>query len=1028
MKIAKALTPGALLVASSFLSGTPSAHAETPTSQHQVETPVHTQSKMSLHMRAPAWVSWFSSDGASPQWLAGFHFLQPEDPGSVPAPPAPPAPAAAPEAPAAPEPPADVAMTDEELLAQALADADAGAQEGDGNEIITITGSAIQRTETTMPSPVSVLTKADLEASGHMTIGDILQDLPAQSNGINTNTNNGGDGSTRVNLRGLGSSRTLVLINGRRHVAGGTGADASVDLNAIPLAIIDRIEVLKDGASAVYGSDAIGGVVNIITRQDYDMVEANLYTATSQRGDGSVYDMSFVAGHKTKKGNIVISAGFSEQRPIFAGDREFSRIDREWDFELDEEYDSGSSATPEGTIIGPVCDQGVCWRDPATGDWVDFDFGGNSDEGKGHFYNYQPENYLVTPMKRYNLFTTGDYKLHDNVRGFFEASFMNRKSDQKLAPEPIFTISEGIAVSGESVYNPFGIDLFDVRRRMVEVGNRRFLQDITTVRLVTGIDGKLPDDVLEGWKWEAAFNFGDTTAISQKEGLLQRSHMLEAIGPSYRDSDGIAQCGSLGAPGSEGCVPLNLLGGAGSITPEMIDYLKYTGVAKGFTQQQIWSVKIGGPIAETPWDGYINVALGASHRQESGGFQPDPLTAIGDTTGNKGEPTGGSYNVSDAFAELSIIPITESAIAEWLEINGAVRGVKYNTFGSELTWKLGALWKITHGFAIRGTYGTAFRAPSIGDLFSGQSDDFPSVGDPCTAPTDPIVIANCAADGVAADHNDQRTQLKSRVGGNPELDPETATVLTTGIVFEPPEVEGLALTLDYFNISIDNAIQKRGANVILANCYAQADRADCDKIVRNAADSAAGPSLITSIVDTQSNIGGSDTDGIDFGVGYDHSIDSVGRFHYNFEGTWLHKYNSRFPNRTVEGVGVFDIGVFPRWKLNMGIQWAKDGFTAGANARYLHHFRECEEDDCNRADVEAAKLVARRKVDWYLAEDIYGSYGFDSPSGHSTIALGINNVSDRKPSLIYQGGDGDSDGSSYDFLGRYFYMRFSQSY
>lgn len=999
---------GTLIVACCAAGQSASANS-TPT------TPV------SLSMRGPTWV------GVGLGWFDGLLRMQPvED-----------TPTNTPEAPGAVPEPANedvvTTMTDEEMLAQALAEADAEADSLEGSgEVITITGSAIGRTETTTAAPVAIVTKADLEAAGRMTIGDILQDLPAQSNGINANFNNGGDGSTRMNLRGLGSSRTLVLINGRRHVAGGTGADSSVDLNAIPLAVIERVEVLKDGASAVYGSDAIGGVVNIITRQDFSGTEVNLYTGTSQRGDGSVFDVSFITGQKSKKGNVVFSAGFSDQRPMFAGDRRFSKVDREWDFEGKAAYNSGSSATPEGHVIvdpeepNPICPSGDCARNPTTGEWEDFSYDGNSDTGGGSLYNYQPANYLVTPLRRYNMFATGDYKLGKRVRSFFEASYMNRKSDQKLAEEPLFTLSEGLPLSADSTFNPFGRDLWDVRRRMVEAGSRRYLQDVNTFRFVAGLDGTLPGDALEGWKWESSFNFGRTGATEVKEGLLQRSHVREAIGASYRDANGVAHCGTQEAPGPEGCVPLNLLGGAGTITPEMLKYLTYTGTANGFTQQQILSVKTSGPVAKTPWDGDITLAMGAMYRRESGGFQPDPLTAIGDTTGNKGEPTKGAYNVADAFGEISIVPVTGHPIAEWLEINGAARGVKYDTFGKAITWKTGALWKINSGFAVRGTYGTAFRAPSIGNLYAGQSDSFPGVNDPCSVhdgALDPIVAANCAADGIPITHTDERDQLPARVGGNQALEPETANVLTTGIVFEPPFVKGLAITVDYFRVGIDDAIQKRGASVILSNCYSQTNRSDCDKIQRNAGDAPAGQNNINEITDTASNIGGTDTDGVDFGIAYDHQLASAGRFQHSLEGTWLHKYNSRFPNRTVEGVGIYDLGVFPKWKFNFSTMWGKDGMGAGTNVRYIHHFRECDFDDC-ASDNPAPS----RKVTSNVTADLFANYAFESPAGKSTIAIGINNITDRPPSLIYQGFLGDSDGSTYDYMGRYAYLRFSQAY
>ena len=227
-------------------------------------------------------------------------------------------------------------------------------------EEITVTGSRIKSAETLAPAPIVVLSAEEIRAQGLASLGDVLQTLTVQSNAINTQANNGGDGSTRVSLRGLGSNRTLVLVNGRRFVPGGTGANSSVDLNAIPASVIERIEVLKDGASAVYGSDAIGGVVNIITKTAIEGIEIDYYTGTAGAGDGEVMDLSVTTGLQSEKGHIAFSAGYHNQRPVWTGDRSFSESDKAYDWELNDGtfYKNGSSATPEGHIIDRLGEEG----------------------------------------------------------------------------------------------------------------------------------------------------------------------------------------------------------------------------------------------------------------------------------------------------------------------------------------------------------------------------------------------------------------------------------------------------------------------------------------------------------------------------------------------------------------------------------------------------------------------------------------------------------------------------------------------
>lgn len=968
-------------------------------------------------------------------------------------------------APPAPTPPPAPALTDEELAALSEAEAEASS-DGEG-EVIVVTGSAIERKELTTVAPVSIVDKTDLESAGLATVGDILQNLPAQSNGINAQSNNGGDGSTRINLRGLGAARTLTLINGRRVVPGGTGADASVDINAIPLAVVDRVEVLKDGASAIYGSDAIGGVVNVITRTDLNGSEATIYTGTSTQGDGFGYDLSLVTGTTSKRGSVLFSAGYQKQEPVFAGDRSFSEYDKAYDYEAKEASNSGSPSAPQGFIntrlidanndgvLSPAEQAGtnLCGLDPTTGAAIQFCRRGGPNEfvpfiQPDDFYNYQPENYLYTPSDRYNVFSQGSYKITDSVRAFFEGSYLNRKSDQRLAPEP-FSAARA-PISGFSVYNPTGMTLRGYNRRLMEFGPRRSIQNVDTFRMVAGVDGEIPETVpgLAGWKWELSYNFGRTQATQENRGNLINSRVRNALGPSYFDAGGVARCGTPTAT-IAGCVPLNLLAGADAnvVTQEMIDYTTYTGVSQGYNRQTTVLGTLHGRLAKTPWGGDIALAVGADHRREGGGFTPDPLTATGDTTGNAQEPTDGSYNVTEGYAELSAVPVVGKGAVQWLELNLAARAFDYNTFGSGLTWKAGGLFRTLGGVSVRGTYSTAFRAPSIGALYAGTADSFPQVVDPCdTTPPNrpngspPLVIdgvtrQKCDAQGVPTNASFATSQQRSIVGGNPNLAEETAEVLTAGIVFEPPQVKGLALTLDYFNVDITDAIQSLGAGVILANCYQRGLDEFCNKVIRD-------PELggrIDYIEDTTSNVGGNATSGVDFSIAYDHTY-SFGRLRHSLEGTYLINFDIDNTLQVFEARGNYDFGLFPEWKANFTTSWSKDNISAGFNIRYIGSYNECANLDCNSLSeddpngdgvndsMDQAYIDENtRSVDANFTADIFAGYSLKSAAGVTTIGVGMNNVLDQKPPLIYDGFYADSD-PDYDFMGRFVYARLSQQF
>jgi outer membrane receptor protein involved in Fe transport len=923
-------------------------------------------------------------------------------------------------------------------------------------EEIVVTGSRIPRKELTTAAPVTVLDKEQLERTGRTSIGEILQNIPEQSNATNTSVNNGGSGATRVNLRGLGSERTLVLLNGRRHVAGGTGADASVDLNSIPSAAIQRIEILKDGGSAVYGSDAISGVVNIITRKDYSGTEARLYTGISDKGDGLLYDLSLTTGQSTERGNILFSAGYYTQNDVFAGDRDFSKYDQFYDFNERQIYTLGSVTIPEGSLTPRAGDGGggnQTWldlrakyptaptfiRDRNTGEWRPFNGVGVTDAG-GDLYNYQPANYLVTPQQRAHLYSTGGVRLGNSARAFFEASYTNRQSAQKLAAEPLGTRGEAVTVSAQNVYNPFGRNFTDMRRRLIEFGNRDYEQDLTTFRIVTGLEGKLTEDAgpLNGFGWDIAFNYGRTQGIETKQGLLQRSLLRNAVGPSFIDpTTGVATCGTPAAP-IDGCVPLNLFGGEGSITKEMAEYLSYRGTARGFNQQQSISANIGGELFKLSEKANpAGIAVGYEHRREAGANIPDPLTAKGDTTGNKGEATEGRFYVNEAYAELSVpvMGVTDDATGEnrdLLEFTGAARVFSYNTFGSDFTYKFGTRISPIRDLTARATYSTAFRAPSVAELYSGSFDGFPRATDPCSAakqgdsrPQGTPVDTVCDSQGVPDDMYDPRVQQLAIGGGNPDLKPETAKILTVGIVLEPQmaALKDVTATVDYFNIAVDEAIAAVGTDTILNSCYPSSGGSPqyCERISRFPTGE------IDRILDPQSNVGGDKTSGLDFNVRYQPQT-SFGRVGVSLDATYLANFDRRLASgNIVKAKGTYDLGVYTDWKAILGLNWANGPLAAGANIRWINGFKECQENSCTVQEEGAVEPPSRQVSDYY-STDVNVAYDWEMKAGTATAQLGVNNLFDAKPAYVANGFTAGSDPTAYDYMGRYMYLRLSYNY
>jgi outer membrane receptor protein involved in Fe transport len=898
--------------------------------------------------------------------------------------------------------------------------------------LFTVTGSLIERATRTTPSPLTILDREDLLAAGRSMIGDILQPLPEQGNALNAQFNNGGDGSTRINLRGLGIARTLTLLNGRRFVPGGTGADTSVDLNTIPLAVIDRVEVLKDGASSVYGSDAVAGVVNIITRTEFDGTEASLYTAETERKDGFTFDASFITGHRTAdgKGNIVFSAGTQQQDPVFAGDREFSKAVKRFDFVRGIATNSGSAVTPGGFINATQIDV----NGDGIGDQINVCGAGVeicTSNGRGGFrpfiqpddlYNFQPLNYIYTPSQRANAYTTGSYTLAPHVKGFFEASFLHRSSERQLAPEPLVLSLFGLSISKDSIYNPLGGDVLDYNRRLEELGNRRFLQSVDTMRTVVGMRGEGPTP--DSWKWELSFNYGRTDATQTNEGSLVLSRLRNAIGPSFISPFTGPTCGTPSGP-IPGCVPMNLLGGSGSVSPQARDYVAFTAVESGADQQQMALATAHGRVAELPGGGDISLAVTADVRKDSGDFTPDALAVSGDTTANAQSPVHGSIQATEAAAELSVVPIRDRDGVERLEIDLAARAFRYDSFGSGTTASVRALIRPIDGITLRASKSSSFRAPSVAELFQARSDGFEFDIDPCdhafgiakagsiASPTSD----ECAREGVPPNAVFGTFEQHVIHGGNPKVKPETAEVATAGVVLESPHAKGLSLSVDFWNIDVTQAIQQQVFQNVFTNCYRNSIRSFCDLIHRDPRTHA-----IDFVDLTFSNFGGTSTSGVDTALSFDRHAPGMGDLHARLDVQTLRSFDVDTGSGVLHGLGNYDLGVHPKRKASLLAVWQHGrAGSAGFNFHFVDSFQECQFNRCNDGRPS-------RTVDSYSKLDMFSTIRFKQLTGEMTLTVGVNNVFDRAPPVIYNGAAGNYDEATYDFLGRFMYARLTQSF
>jgi outer membrane receptor protein involved in Fe transport len=916
-------------------------------------------------------------------------------------------------------------------------------------ERIEVTGSRIKRTDMEGANPVTVIGQEDIAKMSVTNVGDLLTNLTSSAgNATNTQTNNGGDSAVRFSLRGIGEQRTLVLVNGRRYVAGGGGANSSVDLNTIPTSIVKRVEILKDGASSIYGSDAIAGVVNIITRDDFDGFEFKANYGQTSENDGAQTGFDLTFGASSEKGNVVVSVGYNEQEDVFMGDRSFS------EFELraypdGSTQEGGSSAPPWSNVDGypgsaydptdpdskPTADTNQT-RGPEYGGWRDRD-------GSIDSYNYNPVNYLQTPSKRTYASLFANYELTDTISAFTEATYVETRGNRLIAPEPlaplVFFGSEA-PYSPDNYYNqtqgPQDADgnsyvISDWRRRMLETGGRANERNYTTFRTVIGLEGEfeLGDNA---FSWELSYNYGKSNSVEKASGYFNLDRVAEAVGPTaWLDGDGAIipgggggeQLACLNGEGAviAGCVPLNIFGQPGTdtaVTPEMLQYISgnYNTTELGDNRQESIQAIISGDVIDLP-AGSVAFAAGYEYRKENGSYTPDSLILQGTTTAGSAAPTSGGYSLDELFVEMSVPLLSDAFLAHRLELDVAARYSDYSTFGSNTTTKFGVRWMPLEELMVRATVSEAFRAPSTPELFDGAATGFPEATDPCDGQSNPN--SNCIATGVPAGGYDSGgvEQIPTKEGGSSnwdsyDLTPETADILTVGFVWNPDYIEGFSATVDYWNIELDNAISQVGTQSRLTGCYERGEY--CDSILRFGADSPVAGSII-EVYDYTVNVGGIDTDGVDFEARYAFET-GIGDWVVQLDGTYLLSYEKEIAGgELIDHTGRFEIdhdGFFTELRTNLSLNWSIDDWSATATARYIGGVTETESGwwtDPFERDVPSMTTF-----------DLQGSW---QAMDNLSLTLGVDNVFDEQPPFVYSAFGANTDVTTYNVLGAFYYAR-----
>lgn len=915
------------------------------------------------------------------------------------------------------------------------------AEDGAKVERIEVTGSRIKRTDLETASPVTVITAEQMKLQGIQDVGQFLQNSSVMSGSpAMTTTNNGGNGGTFVELRGLGSSRTLVLVNGRRPV--------SSDFQTIPSSMIERIEVLKDGASATYGADAVAGVVNIITRKDFEGLEITAQAKNSFDVDvNKQSSFSLVAGKAFDAGHLVFGVDYVKQDAVYQGDTSVDFLNYPWQVYGDEAEESfwkngligtgpnanvievGSGSTPCGNFYlasgGKSQTNGTCDGGIATlADMRDF----VGDGPKNDTYNYAPVNYLQTPYEKLNFFVEGQFELNDDTRMYSETRINKRESRQELAAVPYDTrydpaykgiLPNGKAFNGvakDNFYNPFGEDVVRSRRRMLE-GGRSFEQDVTRFQQVIGIEG----DIGDSYYYDVNYNYGHSQIISTDFGQLYGPNLAKAMGPSFKDAKGNIVCGTAASPIAD-CVSMNVFGGPGSVTQDMLDYVTAPLVDSEVKTLQTITAFIGGDLIELP-AGAITGGVGYEYREEEYKARVDSGKFMGEVTGNKSKGTQGNFDVNSLFAEFRIPVLRDLPLVESLELPVGVRYDEFSAFGGSTTYQLGAEWKVIDGLMVRSTYGTVFRAPTISNLYAPESDTFSSTSDPCsTAAWAGLTAAqqgNCMADGVASGgSNNLDAQQLAQAGGNPDLQPEEGDTFTAGVAYSPDFVDGLGLTIDYWAIEIDGVIDSISAGDSLKGCYLGGVASLCANSERTNGE-------LSYITERATNLSRMTAKGIDFDANYAFSA-LAGDFALNVSWThFLERKNQVYNNSTfkfeMEDLnGRFENDTsYATDKANFNANYTWDDLTIAYAANYISGL---EYNDLVYWGTTEGHTYT---VDSFLYHDISATYSFDTGT---RVSLGIENFTDEQPPYIENGSNGNTDESTYRLFGASWFARISQKF
>lgn len=929
-------------------------------------------------------------------------------------------------------------------------------------ETVVVTGSRIPHANVESSTAVATISAGDLQMKGTINVADSLRNLPnVGTSGYSSSSSNfstSGVGINSVQLLGLGESRTLVMVNGRRFVSGVPGSNV-VDMNSIPTELVDRMEVITGGASAIYGSDALAGVVNIILKQNYEGISAGFQSGITDYGDGVGYkaDLTLGGNFDKNRGNVVISAGWSHSSAIKSAnrpgtDKDNSALCTREDTPVTREY-------CEQAVVGTYSSYGTSGHfylgskgyGITTGTGTDANVASWSTTSMG--FNRNAWRLIEVPVDRLTFSANGHYNFSDTLQGYIETTFASTSSSQNMEPS---TVDSGVGSNllhndGVSIDNPYmpaalraaavaaGLDTVPFARRMLELGPRHSDARRDTYRVVLGMKGTL----FGQYNWDLSYNWGHTLATQNGTGQYNVANFRNALNAT-KLSDGSIVCADEIAR-EEGCVPINIFG-TGSISSEAAKYIAASQSRTQNIDQKVLAGQIEGKLFTLP-AGDVHLVTGFEWRRESASDVPDALTQAGMNGSNKEAATRGHFAVAEGFMETEVPVLKDLPFAKELTLGAAWRWSSYTKQGDTNAYTGRASWSPVEDLRFRVQYARAVRAPNINELFSPGGENFASVSDPCdgvTAASAGAVARNCLADPyiaarVARDGVFRLTTSESQTAGgfdqtgSETLKPEIGNTWSYGVVYSHDfgSLGSLVTSVDYYDISIANYIGTVGRQTAIDKCYnspSMSGNEFCDMIVRSSLDASLG--VITKVNTSYINNGWVKTSGLNTELTYQLDLNEIsplrngaliglsdaGQFSAHFNWNWLQSFTEESLGEITKDRG--DIynpvhrvdAVFTYTNGDVNLQWETQ-FRSGT-----------------REQATPTASFYTLKHPSYFLNSVSASYQF---TPELQFYVGVNNVLDQKAPTVLSGVNSNVTGTNtaadvFDAIGRryFFGLRF----